>query len=110
VGIVRPEVTLESLPASESHSDIQQRERSHQNPDIAAFESIAAVVRTQNNEDDIWRANLDGMRNLIAAAVALTPQSRFVMASTGLVYDADASHPGLEDEIELADPGTYKSQ
>src|SRR5260370_42240524 len=25
-------------------------------------------------------------------------QARFVMASTGLVYDADASHPGLEDE------------
>jgi UDP-glucose 4-epimerase len=64
---------------------------------VSAIVHLAAVFRTQN-EDDIWRANLDGTKNLIAAAKAHAPQARFVMASTGLVYDADASHPGLEDD------------
>jgi UDP-glucose 4-epimerase len=64
---------------------------------VAAIVHLAAVFRTQN-EDDIWRANLDGTKNLIAAAKACAPHARFVMASTGLVYDADASHPGLEDD------------
>lgn len=64
---------------------------------VAAVVHLAAVLRTQNAED-IWRANLDGTRNLIAAAKATVPQTRFVMASTGLVYDEDASHPGMEDD------------
>jgi nucleoside-diphosphate-sugar epimerase len=64
---------------------------------VSAIVHLAAVFRTQN-DDDIWRANLDGTRNLIAAAKAHAPQARFIMASTGLVYDADASHPGLEDD------------
>jgi UDP-glucose 4-epimerase len=63
----------------------------------SAIVHLAAVLRTQN-EDDIWRANLDGTKNLIAATKAHAPQVRFIMASTGLVYDADASHPGLEDD------------
>jgi UDP-glucose 4-epimerase len=63
----------------------------------SAIVHLAAVFRTQN-EDDIWRANLDGSKNLIAAAKAHAPLVRFVMASTGLVYDEDASHPGLEDD------------
>jgi nucleoside-diphosphate-sugar epimerase len=64
---------------------------------VSAIVHLAAVFRTQN-EDDIWRANLNGTKNLIAAAEAYAPQARFVMASTGLVYDADASHPGLEND------------
>jgi len=64
---------------------------------VSAIVHLAAVFRTQK-EDDIWRANLDGTKNLIAAAKAHAPQVRFVMASTGLVYDADASHPGLEED------------
>ncbi len=64
---------------------------------VAAIVHLAAVFRTQN-EDDIWRANLEGTKNLIAAAKAHSPQSRFVMTSTGLVYDAKASRPGLEDD------------
>jgi UDP-glucose 4-epimerase len=64
---------------------------------VSAIVHLAAVFRTQN-EDDIWRANLDGTKNLIAAAKVHAPQVRFIMASTGLVYDADASHPGLEDD------------
>jgi UDP-glucose 4-epimerase len=64
---------------------------------VSAIVHLAAVFRTQN-EDDIWRANLDGTKNLIGAAKAHAPQVRLIMASTGLVYDADASHPGLEDD------------
>jgi UDP-glucose 4-epimerase len=62
-----------------------------------AIVHLAAVLRT-TNADDIWRANLDGTRNLIAAAKAHAPHVRFVMASTGLVYDEDASHPGMEED------------
>ncbi len=64
---------------------------------VSAIIHLAAVFRTQN-EDDIWRANLEGTKNLITAAIAHTPLARFVMASTGLVYDADASHPGVEED------------
>jgi UDP-glucose 4-epimerase len=64
---------------------------------VSAIVHLAAVLRTQN-EDDIWRANLDGTKNLIAATRAHVPQVRFILASTGLVYDADASHPALEDD------------
>jgi dTDP-4-dehydrorhamnose reductase len=64
--------------------------------DVSVIVHLAAVFRTQN-ENDIWRASLDGTKNLIAAAKTHAPQVRLVMASTGQVYDADASHPGLED-------------
>jgi UDP-glucose 4-epimerase len=64
---------------------------------VSAIVHLAAVFRTQN-EEDIWRANLDGTKNLIAAAKSHAPQARFVMASTGLVYDEDAGRPGLEDD------------
>lgn len=68
---------------------------------VTAIVHLAAVLRTQN-PDDIWRANLEGTRNLIAAAKAHAPEARFILASTGLVYNADAAHPGLEDDP--ADP------
>ena len=64
---------------------------------VSTIVHLAAVFRTQN-EEDIWRVNLDGTKNLITAAKSYAPQARFVMASTGLVYDADASHPSLEDD------------
>lgn len=65
--------------------------------DVSAIVHFAAVLRTQN-EQDIWQANLDGTKNLIAAAKAYAPRARFIMASTGLVYDADASRPGREED------------
>ena len=58
---------------------------------------LAAVFRTQD-EKEIWHANLDGTRALIAAVQQHTPQARLIMASTCLVYDEDASRPGLEDD------------
>jgi nucleoside-diphosphate-sugar epimerase len=55
---------------------------------VSAIVHLAAVFRTPD-QDAIWRANLNGTRNLIAAAKAHAPEARFVMASTGLVYDED---------------------
>jgi len=58
---------------------------------------LAAVFRSQDT-DLIWKTNVDGTRNLIAAAQAHAPQARFVLASTSNVYDANNSHPGREDD------------
>ena len=58
---------------------------------------LAAVFRTQD-EDAIWRANRDGTRNLIAAVKEHAPGARFVMSSTGNVYNADATRPALETD------------
>ena len=58
---------------------------------------LAAVFRTQD-EDAIWRANRDGTRNLIAAVTEHAPGARFVMSSTGNVYNANATRPALETD------------
>ncbi|SER26871.1 NAD-dependent epimerase/dehydratase family protein [Microlunatus flavus] len=58
---------------------------------------LAALFRTQD-EAAIWRANLDGTRNLLSAVEAYAPRARVVMASTGNVYDADAARPALETD------------
>ena len=58
---------------------------------------LAAVFRT-DDEDAIWRANLDGTRNLVAAVQEHAPRARFVMSSTSNVYDADATRPALETD------------
>jgi nucleoside-diphosphate-sugar epimerase len=64
---------------------------------VDAIVHLAATFRTQD-ETAIWRANLDGTRNLIAAAEAHAPGARFVMSSTGNVYDADAQRPSRESD------------
>lgn len=56
---------------------------------------LAAVFRTQDT-DLIWKSNLEGTRNLIAAVQAHAPQARFILASTSNVYDASSPHPGRE--------------
>jgi len=58
---------------------------------------LAALFRT-GDEDAIWRANLDGTRNLLAAVRDRAPHARFVMTSTGNVYDADQTRPGRETD------------
>ncbi len=68
---------------------------------VSAIVHLAAVFRTPD-ADLIWRSNLDGTRNLIAATRAHAPQARFIMASTTNVYDADSPRPGREDDA--ADP------
>ena len=64
---------------------------------VDAVVHLAALFRT-GDEDAIWRANRDGTQHLIDAVKAHAPQARFVMASTGNVYDADAQRPGREDD------------
>ena len=64
---------------------------------VTAVVHLAAVFRTFD-EAAIWRANLDGTRNLIAAAKEHAPEARFIMTSTSLVYSNDTTRPGLEDD------------
>ncbi len=55
------------------------------------------MFRTQDT-DLIWKSNLEGTRNLIAAAREHAPEARFIMASTGNVYDRNCTHPSREDD------------
>jgi len=64
---------------------------------VDAVVHLAAFFRT-TDDGAIWRANLDGTRNLVEAVKAHAPRARFVMASTGNVYDADAPRPGRETD------------
>ena len=64
---------------------------------VSAIIHLAAVFRTADT-DLVWKINLDGTRNLIAAAAMHAPGARFIMASTAHVYDADSPRPGREDD------------
>jgi len=64
---------------------------------VDAVVHLAALFRTRD-EDAIWRANRDGTRHLVDATRLHAPGARFVMASTGNVYDADALRPGREGD------------
>lgn len=62
---------------------------------VSAILHLAAVFRTPDT-DLIWKSNLEGTRNLIAAAQADAPEARFIMSSTSHVYNIDNPHPGRE--------------
>jgi nucleoside-diphosphate-sugar epimerase len=64
---------------------------------VSSVVHLAALLRTPD-ADAIWRVNLEGTCNLVAAVRKHAPDARFVMASTGLVYDEDSSHPAREDD------------
>ena len=64
---------------------------------VSAIVHLAAVFRTQDT-DLIWKSNLDGTRNLIAAVKTHAPDARFIMSSTSHVYNKDNPHPGREDD------------
>jgi nucleoside-diphosphate-sugar epimerase len=68
---------------------------------VSAIIHLAAVFRTQDT-DLIWKSNLEGTRNLIAAAKAHASEARFIMASTTNVYNMCSPRPGREDDA--ADP------
>ncbi|KRB78873.1 epimerase [Sphingomonas sp. Root710] len=75
---------------------------------VTAIVHLAAVLRTPEPQD-IWTANLDGTRNLIEAAKQYAPSCRFIMASTGLIYNRDTPYPGREDNVaepQLAYPAS----
>ena len=62
---------------------------------VEAILHFAAVLRTTEPEQ-IWRVNVEGTLNLIAAAREHAADARFIMASTGLVYKGDSGRPSLE--------------
>jgi nucleoside-diphosphate-sugar epimerase len=64
---------------------------------VSAIIHLAAMFRTRD-EDAIWKVNLEGTRNLIAAVKQHAPDARFLMASTSNVYNPDISHPAREDD------------
>ncbi|HEX4442603.1 MAG TPA: NAD(P)-dependent oxidoreductase [Galbitalea sp.] len=64
---------------------------------VDAIIHLAAVFRTRD-EDEIWRVNLEGTRNLLAATVEAAPDARFLMSSTGNVYANGGGRPGREDD------------
>lgn len=64
---------------------------------VDAIIHLAAVLRTAET-GQIWKVNVDGTRNLIAAARKHAPEARFIMASTGLVYDENSPRPALESD------------
>lgn len=64
---------------------------------VSAIVHLAAVFRTPD-EDLIWKSNLDGTRHLIAATKAHAPDARFIMASTGNVYNSDSPRPCREGD------------
>lgn len=68
---------------------------------VSAIIHLAAVFRTADT-DLVWSSNLQGTRNLIAAAQARAPAARFILASTSNIYDADSPRPGRE--TDAADP------
>lgn len=65
--------------------------------EVSAIIHLAAAFRTQDT-DLIWKSNLEGTRNLITAAGEHAPEARFIMASTGNVYDRNCAHPSREDD------------
>ncbi|AKK29894.1 NAD(P)-dependent oxidoreductase [Mycobacterium sp. EPa45] len=65
--------------------------------DVSAIIHLAASFRTTDT-GLIWKSNLEGSRNLIAATQSHAPRVRFIMASTAWIYDADAKRPGREDD------------
>lgn len=65
---------------------------------VSAIVHLAAVFRTADT-DLIWKSNLEGTRNLIAAAKAHAPEARFIMTSTSNIYDMDTPRPGREDDV-----------
>jgi len=64
---------------------------------VSAVVHLAAVFRTRD-EQAIWRVNHEGTKHLIAAVRKVTPDARFVLASTSNVYAPELDHPAREDD------------
>lgn len=78
--------------------DLQDPESlAHAVQGVSAVIHLAAAFRTQDL-DLIWKSNLEGTRNLIAATKAHAPQARFIMASTTNIYNMSSSRPSREDD------------
>jgi len=65
---------------------------------VSTIMHLAAVFRTPDT-DLIWRSNLEGTRNLLAAVQAHAPAARFILASTSNVYSKDQVQPSREQDV-----------
>jgi UDP-glucose 4-epimerase len=70
----------------------------------AALRGVDAVVHLAAqfrglDDQATWRVNHEGTRHLIEAVRVAAPAARFVMASTIMIYDAEAARPGREDDL-----------
>ena len=68
---------------------------------VSAIIHLAAVLRTPD-QDQIWKANVAGTRNLLDAALAHAANARLIMASTGLVYNLESPYPAREEDLPTA--------
>lgn len=64
---------------------------------VEAVIHLAAVLRTPEAQQ-IWQVNLEGSRNLIDAVKKHATDARFIMASTGLVYNVNTQAPSRESD------------
>lgn len=64
---------------------------------VTAVVHLAAVLRSPDPEL-IWQVNLEGARHLIDVTRTVAPDARFILASTGLVYDPASPRPALESD------------
>jgi len=64
---------------------------------VDAIVHLAAVFRSAD-ADLIWKSNLEGTRNLIAAAEAHAGTARFILASTSNVYERGGARPACESD------------
>lgn len=60
---------------------------------VSAIVHLAALFRTPD-EDQIWKVNLEGTRNLVAAALKHAPGARFLMAAPPTSTTPTAPTPG----------------
>jgi nucleoside-diphosphate-sugar epimerase len=58
---------------------------------------LAAILRAAD-AGQIWHVNVDGTRNLIEVIGEYAADARFIMASTGLVYNENSARPSLEND------------
>ena len=73
----------------------------HRHESLGCPRSFLAAVLRSPDADAIRRSNVEGTRNLIAAASEHSPEARVVMASTSLVYTDDLPWPAREaDDVD----------
>ncbi len=96
--LVRPGKTI-AVGATVFEGDLFDRDALVRAVDgVSAIVHFAAVFRTADTAL-IWKSNLEGTQNLIAAAKAYAPDARLIMASTAHVYGRSGSHPGRESDM-----------
>lgn len=66
--------------------------------------AIVGVRECEDNKDLAWRTNVEGTRNLVAAAMKYVPDVRFVYLSTACVFDGKT---GFYSESSIPVPENF---